>query len=86
MSFLFSQPPPSPNSFLFLQSSKAVGTGFVELANRSSKKMLRVAARKLSSLSSTPWRPNQVQALVSRHFINGGDSSSSGDPRSNGSA
>ncbi|KAL4652956.1 hypothetical protein ACB092_01G267500 [Castanea dentata] len=51
--------------------------------------MLRVAARKLSSLSSTPWRPNQVQAssaLVSRHVINGGDSSSSGDPRSNGSA
>ncbi|XP_030953428.1 cytochrome b-c1 complex subunit Rieske-4, mitochondrial-like [Quercus lobata] len=51
--------------------------------------MLRVAARKLSSLSSPPWRPNQVQAssaLVSRHFINGGDSSSSGDPRSNGSA
>ena len=58
-------------------------------ANRSSKKMLRVAARKLSSLSSPPWRPNQVHAssaLVSRHFINGGDSSSSGDPRSNGSA
>ena len=69
--------------------AKAVGTGFVELANRSSKKMLRVAARKLSSLSSPPWRPNQVHAssaLVSRHFINGGDSSSSGDPRSNGSA
>ncbi|GMY12968.1 cytochrome b-c1 complex subunit Rieske-4, mitochondrial-like [Fagus crenata] len=50
--------------------------------------MLRVAARRLSSLSPSPWRPNQAHsasALVSRHFINGGDSSSADDPRSNGS-
>ncbi|XP_059452128.1 cytochrome b-c1 complex subunit Rieske-4, mitochondrial-like [Corylus avellana] len=51
--------------------------------------MLRVAARRLSSLSpSSPWRLNQAaSSLVSHDFlVNGGDSSSIDHPRSNGSA
>ncbi|XP_062151770.1 cytochrome b-c1 complex subunit Rieske-4, mitochondrial-like [Alnus glutinosa] len=50
--------------------------------------MLRVAARRLSSLSpSSPWRLNQAaSSLVSRDFlVNGCDSSSTDHPRSNGS-
>ncbi|KAL5581472.1 hypothetical protein UlMin_013914 [Ulmus minor] len=41
--------------------------------------MLRVAARRLSSLSSSPWRPSHpfaASSLLSRNPINGGDSSS----------
>ncbi|EEF49331.1 cytochrome b-c1 complex subunit Rieske-4, mitochondrial [Ricinus communis] len=48
--------------------------------------MLRVAARRLSSLCSTQpsWRPNQAatSAIASRNPINGGDSSSSDDVKS----
>lgn len=42
--------------------------------------MLRVAARRLSSFSASPWRSNQAataSSLVSRNLINGGDYSSS---------
>lgn len=51
--------------------------------------MLRVAARRLSSLSpSPPWRPSQAaSALVSRDYLlNAGDSSTNDHPRSDGSA
>lgn len=52
---------------------------------KKTKKMLRVAARRVYSLCSTqpPWRPNQAaSAIVSRNPIAGGDSSLSEDFKS----
>ncbi|KAI4348388.1 hypothetical protein L6164_009117 [Bauhinia variegata] len=47
--------------------------------------MLRVAAKRLSSLSSSPWRANQsASALVARNPIIGGCPSSSDENRSSG--
>ncbi|KAI4350429.1 hypothetical protein L6164_004886 [Bauhinia variegata] len=47
--------------------------------------MLRIAAKRLSSLSSSSWRANQAaSALVSRNPVIGGGLSSSGENRSSG--